>query len=275
MESITSTLDSKWHSGIDARGLSTLSSAATRINALHHAARVEVTRAAIEIGRELQVAREVFAGDQQYGVWCADVFPWANRQTLYNMRALAEAAGTARLTEKVITALPLSNVFELVSAPAAVVRAIEERVDAGERPTVQQIRTAKREAAAPDPAPAPAETPSTPDPMPSTPPAPARPTLPAPAAPAVRAETTYHQWQLIINRPAAKRLSYYLHSKLTIETAYVVFGFDPNPCCYPSPFTVDAVYESFTLLDLTDAERAFAEAALALIEADREGFHAK
>lgn len=289
-DDLRSVIKDKWNSGINAEGLTKLTAISGEVNELYLDSRRHLTKNAIGIGKALMIARELFAGDRQYGIWCAEQFPWGKRGTLYNLRRLAEQAGTARLTAPLLDKLSVSALFELLPASQEAIEAVAERVEAGDVPTVAGIREIRSGGRAGESAPAidgeASGRPRTGIEGPTRPPTPppsggATESLPdekqsarkPPVASPV--EQTFHQWQLIINRPVHQRVQYYVDGALTIEKAYVMFGLDPNPCCYPSPFTVDTLWEKFNKLGGWDKnELEYLQEALKLIEEDRTGFHA-
>lgn len=141
--------DKKWTKGIDAASLSELAEAADKITKLHHETVNFVARKQIEVGQILLAAREKFPGDKEFGQWRETCTPIGSRQTAHKLMQLATQAGAGRITEKLLDGLPTSTLFELLSAPDSVVNAIEEKVEAGEKPSQKEVREIRAEAAAP------------------------------------------------------------------------------------------------------------------------------
>lgn len=141
--------DKKWTKGIDAASLSELAEAADKITKLHHETVNFVARKQIEVGQILLAAREKFPGDKEFGQWRETCTPIGSRQTAHKLMQLATQAGAGRITEKLLDGLPTSTLFELLSAPDSVVNAIEEKVEAGEKPSQKEVREIRAEATAP------------------------------------------------------------------------------------------------------------------------------
>lgn len=133
-------VDKKWTKGIDAAGLSELAEAADKITKLHHETVNFVARKQIEVGQILLQAREKFPGDKEFGQWRETCTPIGSRQTAHKLMQLATQAGEGRITEKLLDGLPTSTLFELLSAPDSVVNTIQEKVEAGEKPSQKDVR---------------------------------------------------------------------------------------------------------------------------------------
>ncbi len=132
--------DKKWTKGIDAAGLTELTQAADKITELHRETVNFVARKQIEVGHILLLARAKFSGDKEFGQWRETCTPIGSRQTAHKLMQLATQAGEGRITEKLLDGLPTSTLFELLSAPDSVVNTVQEKVEAGEKPSQKDVR---------------------------------------------------------------------------------------------------------------------------------------
>lgn len=139
----------KWTKGIPAAVLQELATDADEINALHRETVNFVARKQIEVGKILLRARARFPGDKEFGQWRENCTSIGSRQTAHKLMQLAEQAGEGRITEKLLDGLPTSTLFELLSAPDSVVSAVEEKVEAGEKPSQKEVREIRSEASRP------------------------------------------------------------------------------------------------------------------------------
>lgn len=132
--------DKKWTKGIGAAELAELAEAADKINKLHHETVNFVARKQIEVGQILLQAREKFPGDKEFGQWRETCTPIGSRQTAHKLMQLATQTGEGRITDKLLDGLPTSTLFELLSAPDTVVATVQEKVEAGEKPSQKDVR---------------------------------------------------------------------------------------------------------------------------------------
>ncbi len=117
---------------------------AAKIHECHNETVKFMARKQIEVGRILLKARAEFLGDKEFGQWRESQTPIGSRQTATKLMALAREHEKGRITDKILDALPTSTIFELLSAPATVIEAIEEKIDKGEKPSQKSVRAEVR-----------------------------------------------------------------------------------------------------------------------------------
>lgn len=137
---VTEAINNKWHAGLPAAVLTELAAKAEEISQIHADLVHHVVRQQIKVGQILLQARELFAGDKEFGQWREAATPVKSRQTAHRLMQLASQVGQGRITDKVIDALPTTTIFEMLSAPDSVVQAVEQSIDqsTGAKPPVSQ-----------------------------------------------------------------------------------------------------------------------------------------
>lgn len=259
---LTSTLDgSKWSHNVDAASIGKLGKLAVEINSITNDAADTLAKAQIKVGRLLNEARALIPGDQQFGKWREANTMITNKSTANKLMNLATQVGSGRITQELLSALPMSTLKELISSPDSVVEsAIRMVVDEGEAPTREEVRRMNKQAkedggdglpdelgdisGARDVTPkantAPASTPGPKAPL---------------AAPAVN--QTYNNRAAIekmIAMPLMDRLRH-LDPKVNIEFvkvckplewAFLILGLDPDPASYPNIQVIEVLEAAYT-----------------------------
>jgi hypothetical protein len=95
----------------------------------------------IAIGGHLAACREILKDERTWLAWLNEQFRWS-RRTAARFIALYEARD--KLGKLPTLGLPVSALYELAKAPAAVIEGVARRVEAGERPSLREIITTTR-----------------------------------------------------------------------------------------------------------------------------------
>jgi hypothetical protein len=95
----------------------------------------------IAIGGHLAACREILKDERTWLAWLNEQFRWS-RRTASRFIALYEAQD--KLGKLPTLGLPVSALYELAKAPAAVIEGVARRVEAGERPSLREIITTTR-----------------------------------------------------------------------------------------------------------------------------------
>lgn len=140
-----------WAKGMSQQDIKDLGTLSDDIKCLAADTAKEVVKMRIKVGRILLLAREKFAGDNEFGKWRKANTPITSRGSAYQMMTLAKQVGDGRITQGLLNSLSPSVLNELLHAPDEVIEQVEAQLESGERTTVASVREAKREASAPDP----------------------------------------------------------------------------------------------------------------------------
>lgn len=127
----------KWHSEIDAQGLSELAALAKDINKTVDTTVKQVARGKIRVGKLLLEARALFNADQDFGKWRVENTLVQSKQHAHYLMQVADRFGDA---VKLIDGANYSIMQELVLADQADIDWVEERIDAGDAPTKDEVR---------------------------------------------------------------------------------------------------------------------------------------
>ncbi len=128
----------KWHHGLDAADLSTLTALAKDINKAVDQTVKQVARGKIRVGKLLLEARAQFSEDQAFGRWRKENTVIQSKQHTHYLMQVAERFGDA---PKLIEGANYSVLQELVLADQKDIEWIEAKIDAGEKlPTMIEVR---------------------------------------------------------------------------------------------------------------------------------------
>lgn len=224
---VTEAINNKWHAGLPAAVLTDLAAKADEISRIHADLVHHVVRQQIKVGQILLQARDLFAGDKEFGQWREAATPVKSRQTAHRLMQLASQVGQGRITDKVIDALPTTTIFEMLSAPDSVVQAIEQSIDQapGAKPPVsqKQVRQMAAEVKA-NPKAKPSEVYTN-----------------AKTAPAEPEEDAFIvKWRDRVQAPLHTRIAMFLESgdKMTDEWAFTIMGLCPFADFHPNLMTI-------------------------------------
>lgn len=128
----------EWTDGLGALEISTLSALADDINKAIDTTVKQVARGKIRVGKLLIEARSQFAEDQAFGKWRKDNTMVQSKQHAHYLMQVAERFGDA---PKLIDGANYSVMQELVLADQADIEWVEDKIEAGDPPTVQEVRT--------------------------------------------------------------------------------------------------------------------------------------
>jgi len=128
----------KWHHNIDASGISELTALATDINKAVDQTVKQVARGKIRVGKLLREARALFVDDQAFGMWRKENTLVQSKQHAHYLMQVAERFGDA---PKLIEGANYSVMQELVLADQADIEWVEKRIEEGDPPTVQEVRS--------------------------------------------------------------------------------------------------------------------------------------
>jgi hypothetical protein len=128
----------KWTDGLGALEISTLSALATDINKAIDQTVKQVARGKIRVGKLLLEARSQFSEDQAFGKWRKDNTMIQSKQHAHYLMQVAERFGDA---PKLIEGANYSVMQELVLADQKDIEWVEGKIEAGEPPTVQEVRS--------------------------------------------------------------------------------------------------------------------------------------
>ena len=132
----------KWHHNIDAAGIGELSALATDINKAIDQAVKQVARGKIRVGKLLIEARALFVDDGDFGKWRKENTMIQSKQHAHYLMQVADRFGDA---VKLIEGANYSVMQELVLATPPDVEWVEKKIDAGDPPTVQEVRAKVKE----------------------------------------------------------------------------------------------------------------------------------
>lgn len=127
----------KWTDGLGALEISTLSALATDINKAIDQTVKQVARGKIRVGKLLLEARANFEEDQAFGNWRKDNTMIQSKQHAHYLMQVAERFGDA---PKLIEGANYSVMQELVLAEQKDIEWVEAKIDAGDPPTVAEVR---------------------------------------------------------------------------------------------------------------------------------------
>lgn len=127
----------KWTDGLGALEIGTLSALATDINKAIDQTVKQVARGKIRVGKLLVEAREQFESDQAFGLWRKQNTMVQSKQHAHYLMQVAKRFGDA---PKLIDGANYSVMQELVLADQADIEWVEDKLDKGEKPTVQEVR---------------------------------------------------------------------------------------------------------------------------------------
>jgi len=130
----------KWHSGISAENLQRLDEIQQKIAGKIDETVISVARARLYIGEHLNEAREIFAGDQEFGKWRKSVLPNLAPRTCTAYMAMAREFKDA---PSLVEAMGWSTARELISAPEDVKSEVKSKVAEGEVITKEDVKSAK------------------------------------------------------------------------------------------------------------------------------------
>lgn len=269
---LTSTQDgSKWHHGVDAVGIAKLTKISSDINDAFDKATRDFARTQINLGRLLNEARAIIPGDLQFGQWREKNTPITSRSTANKLMNLAKQVGDGRITQEMISELPLSTLKELISAPDSVLVHVRDKLREGETVTRSDVRQLGKEPAPEDDGEM-EEAPHPDDPrevefepaeerQPKQQPKPANPK--GPAAPAQPPVGNVIERLLALDTTERlraldpKKGSPYPGCKPE-EWAWMVLGLDPTPAYLPAPGVIhvlqDAIDDHASAAGITAAE---------------------
>lgn len=132
----------KWHSEIDGAGLATLTGLAKDINKTIDQTVKVVARAKIKVGKLLLEARKEFQSDVAFGQWRkAETSIQSKQHAHYLMQVATKFANATVLIE----GASYSVIQELVLATPEDISWVEDRIEAGDPPTVVETREKVRE----------------------------------------------------------------------------------------------------------------------------------
>lgn len=127
----------KWHHGIDAKGLTQLEALAKDINKTIDATVKHVARGKIKVGKLLLEARAMFIEDQAFGKWRRENTLVQSKQHAHYLMKVAERFADA---PKLIEGANYSVLQELVLAEQNDIEWVEKRIDEGNPPTMVETR---------------------------------------------------------------------------------------------------------------------------------------
>lgn len=134
------TLDGQWNKGVDAKGLNTLAKVADKIDATIDATQKAMAVGQIAIGKQMNIAREVFpegtGGDKGFATWRSSHWQISAVQARRFMAIAKEFGNSTKLVEN----MPPSSLVFLLSASMKVRLKVEEAIDAGETVTREDVR---------------------------------------------------------------------------------------------------------------------------------------
>lgn len=262
---LTSTMDgSKWHHGLSSTDLAKLKVISSDIYDEIQAVTNSAAKAQIKIGRLLNEARALIPGDDQFGKWRQENTTIRSKESANKLMALARQCGSGRLTEEMVSALPISTLKELLTAPDSVIKAISDKIEQGEVPSKTETREMVKESRPTtmledlqalddyldtggliEPKPAPAS--RTEQPKTKGPGEPAKP-------PAI---TEYNNVLAavagILAKPLVKRVEYLTKNNVPfkgcteLEWAWLVFGLDSQPACLHSKEVIAILCKEYVL----------------------------
>lgn len=99
----------------------------------------------IAAGIHLRQARSLMPGDKEFGQWRKKEFPDLSASWAGNLMRVSERFATSKLA----TLLPVSSLVELLPASEAIEMAVQEEAEAGNVPSVRDIRGRVSEATVP------------------------------------------------------------------------------------------------------------------------------
>lgn len=114
-------------------------------------ARVEMTArdAMIRMGGLLQDARKLIADDQKFGEWRKGNTPFESKENANKAMLLHRAVQDGIITPKMLESkMGQSHLLELKDAPLSVQTDVEKLLDAGQVPTIKNLRDMKKVASA-------------------------------------------------------------------------------------------------------------------------------
>ncbi len=127
----------KWHEGIDAAGLKQLVGIAKDIDKTIDSTVKSVARGKIRVGKLLLEARQFFHVDKEFGTWRKENTMIQSKQHAHYLMQVAKRFGDA---SKLIDGINFSVIQELVLAEPEDIQWVEERIDKGDPPTVEETR---------------------------------------------------------------------------------------------------------------------------------------
>lgn len=136
----------KWTDNLGALEISTLSALATDINKAVDQTVKQVARGKIKVGKLLLEARAQFKDDQGFGLWRKQNTLVQSKQHAHYLMQVAERFGDA---PKLIDGANYSVMQELVLADQKDIEWVESKIEAGEPPTVQEVRAKVKESKPP------------------------------------------------------------------------------------------------------------------------------
>lgn len=216
----------EWKDGIKSATIKTLGKISTEIDKVVAETADTLARNQIRVGRLLNEARVLIPSDKQFGAWRATNTQITNKSTANKLMNLAAQVGDGRITHEMVETLPLSTLKELISAPASVLATVQEKVQAKEKVSRQDIRDASGG-------------------KPPEPKAPNGPAKPPEAAPRGLIEKTLEM--SLVGRVATlspNKPPVYKGIK-PVEHAYLVFGLDPDPSVLPNFETLEILATAF------------------------------
>jgi len=128
----------KWWNGIDSADLSTLTALATDINKAVDQTIKQVARGKIRVGKLLLEARAQFSEDQAFGKWRKAETLVQSKQHAHYLMQVATRFGDA---PKLIEGANYSVMQELVLADQSDIEWALAKIEEGDPPTVQEVRS--------------------------------------------------------------------------------------------------------------------------------------
>jgi hypothetical protein len=132
----------KWTDGLGALEIGTLSALATDIDKAIDTTVKQVARGKIRVGKLLLEARAQFKEDAAFGKWRKDKTMIQSKQHAHYLMQVAERFGDA---VKLIDGANYSVMQELVLADQKDIEWVESKIEAGEPPTVVEVREKVKE----------------------------------------------------------------------------------------------------------------------------------
>lgn len=128
----------KWHDEIDGAGLGELTALATDIIKTIDTTVKQVAKGKIRVGKLLLEARGLFPNDHDFGTWRKECTPVQSKQHAHYLMQVAERFGNATI---LIEGANYSVMQELILAEQKDIQWVVDKIDDGEPPTVQEVRT--------------------------------------------------------------------------------------------------------------------------------------
>jgi len=128
----------KWTDNLGAIEISTLNALSDEINKAVDTTVKQVARGKIKVGKLLLEARRQFHDDAAFGIWRKSNTMVQSKQHAHYLMQVAEKFGDA---PKLIDGANYSVMQELVLADQKDIEWVESRIDEGDPPTVQEVRT--------------------------------------------------------------------------------------------------------------------------------------